>query len=336
MRSFVAIRHLPRGFTLVELLVVIVIIGILMALLLPAIQSTREAGRRVTCANNLKQIGAALHAYETKYRMFPPGGVGYGWCKYPEEHGTDIVHNANGLLFLLPNLDEMPLYERYDQQQCVSNAMHGNTGCCGPCSAVGQLAGDAVDSGNAAVVSVRPSVFRCPSDTGDPYLPERSSHYGIKPGSGFRGAKSNYDFSASNNYRCNAWKREDPTRRRMFGEDSNTQRSHVRDGMSQTIAVAETLYDVYNGRCPAWGYRGWVMVGIDVGRYGLNRWHWPPYLATPRPGQLRSWGHAGSLHQGGAYMLYADSSVHFTSETTDSVLLESLSTMAGEDNREQP
>ncbi len=336
MRPFPIVQRRPPGFTLVELLVVIAIIGILVAMLLPAVQSARSAGRRVHCANNLKQLGVALNSYHANLASYPPAGIGYGWCKYPAEHGTDSVMNSNGLMMLLPFLDEGRLYDRYDQDQCASNAMHGNTGCCGPCSAVGRLAGDAVAGGNAAVVSTRLSVLSCPSDTGDPYLPANSSHYGIKSGSGFRGAKTNYDFSASRNYSCNAWQRESHDRRRMFGEDSSTRRSHIRDGVSNTVAMSETLYDVYNGRCSAWGYRGWVMVGIDVGRYGLNRWHWPPYLKTPRQGQLRSWAHAGSLHLGGAHLVFADSSVHFYTESTDSVLLEAISTIHGEETGATP
>ncbi len=87
------------GFTLVELLVVIAIIGVLIALLLPAVQAAREAARRTQCTNNLKQIGLALHNYESSYRVFPPA--------YSRRPG----HNM--LTFILPYLEQKPVYDQY-------------------------------------------------------------------------------------------------------------------------------------------------------------------------------------------------------------------------------
>lgn len=331
-----AIRWPVPGFTLVELLVVIAIIGVLIALLLPAVQSARETARRVTCRNNMKQLGIALHNYHGAHRCFPPGGIGYGWCRYPE-YGDEHIMNKNGLLFLLPYLEQQALYDQFDQSQAASNTTHGNEGCCPPTTAGGTLSGDAVNSGNYRVVTTRLAVFSCPSDNGDPYLPAGSSYYGVKSGTPHRGAKTNYDFSTNRSYVCNNWKRSAGSKsRRMFGENSHTRIRDVTDGTSTTFAMAETLYDVYNGRCPAWAYRGWVMVGVDAGAFGFNVWErvpsptddprWPP---NPRRGQLASWGYLGSLHPGGAHVMFADGSVHFLDQDMNTTIRAGMATMAG-------
>ena len=99
-----------RGFTLIELLVVIAIIAILIALLLPAVQQAREAARRSACKNNLKQLGLALHNYESTHRVLPPGYV----HKFdPAGSGANHLGYSWGCL-MLPYLEQTPLYEEFN------------------------------------------------------------------------------------------------------------------------------------------------------------------------------------------------------------------------------
>ncbi len=95
------------GFTLVELLVVIFIIGILVALLLPAIQAAREAARRSTCSNNLKQIGVALQNYHDSHKTFPPFFIGRSGS---HQRIADDDKGANWLVMLLPYMEESSLH----------------------------------------------------------------------------------------------------------------------------------------------------------------------------------------------------------------------------------
>ncbi|MBN1852310.1 MAG: DUF1559 domain-containing protein [Pirellulales bacterium] len=103
-------HHRPRGFTLVELLVVIAIIGILVALLLPAVQAAREAARRSQCRNNLKQLSLAFLNHENAHKRFPSGGWGYRWAPDPDlGSGTDQPGSA--FYSILPYHEEQALHD---------------------------------------------------------------------------------------------------------------------------------------------------------------------------------------------------------------------------------
>ena len=328
-----------RAFTLVELLVVIAIIGILVALLLPAIQAAREAARRSQCQNNVKQLGIALHNYHDTNKIFPPGGLDYGWSAYSSttyvEPANKLVKNLNGLALLLPYLEQQSLYTQLDFTQCFSHAGPAPQTQSNIVASQRPLAGDAVTSGNAAVISQRVPAFICPSDRMDMILLPTTSCYGIKDGSGIAAVKTNYDFSGWTgdlNY-FNDWGGHAMTTKRMFGENSDSSMASVLDGTSNTVAIAETTHYVANGHAPAWGFRGWVMTGIDVAQ-GINVFDIPASYTWVNPkdpitGRLRTWGMCGSLHPGGANVCMADASVRFISDATDRAVLTAIATMSG-------
>ncbi len=118
-----ALSRCRRGFTLIELLVVIAIIAILIALLLPAVQQAREAARRSTCQNNLKQIALGMHNYHDTHKTFPPGTIGSNVTSFGDTDGTYpgyvVTDSAKRIgtgwawgTFILPYLDQATLYNQ--------------------------------------------------------------------------------------------------------------------------------------------------------------------------------------------------------------------------------
>ncbi|MBN9117713.1 MAG: DUF1559 domain-containing protein [Planctomycetes bacterium] len=321
-------RPRTRGFTLIELLVVIAIIAILIGLLLPAVQKVREAAARMSCQNKMKQIGLACHNYENANGKLPPAGTGYRWCK----SASGSLYNSNGLVLLLPYLEQDALFRQFNLNEASADAPSATQG------ATGTLVGNPATNGNAAAATTVVPAFICPSDNNPPTGRLSGSYYG--PSGSLQGAATNYDFITSDTdfSICNNW-RTAGAARRMFGENSTTKLTDVVDGTSNTFMIGETTKWHVNGAAFAWGYRAWVMTGIDPGTSnpGINLWHlpnvdptWqnPPY--TPVVGHIRTWwAAAGSLHTGGCNFVYGDGSVRFIQESTAANILEAMCTMAG-------
>ncbi len=310
-----------RGFTLIELLVVIAIIAILVALLLPAVQQAREAARRSSCKNNLKQIGLALHNYHDTYNVFPysaaaDGSVTAGGGQTTTTTGFTL--NARGWVGLLPYLEQAPLFEQFDPQ--APSGSYVRSGAAPLLSPITSA------SPNAAVVSKSIPTLTCPSDDGNPHYTGDNPAYRVYAGAnsnGHPGAKTSYGMSVS---RYSSWRQlwinEPKTTRKVFGISSRCRFRDITDGTSNTVAICETTFDVKNGVAPTWGYTKWVGGGVDF-TYprGINFWpccSWwsPPFTNTTR-NSLGDWSAPGSTHPGGMQVCLADGSVRFISENID-------------------
>jgi prepilin-type N-terminal cleavage/methylation domain-containing protein/prepilin-type processing-associated H-X9-DG protein len=317
-------RH-ARGFTLVELLVVIAIIGVLVALLLPAVQAAREAARRMQCSNNLKQLGLALHNYEGATGSFPSGLISTlvkpGW--------TMPAGNCNAAPPELgPGWSLFALAAPYLEQQALANALNFSL--------------TIPDPANATVRATRVSVYVCPSDSPPQTVPvydcgnppaasnppvallldlAPSSYVGVLGG----GNKNNPDPLCG----CYEWQPFNGT----FHRNSRTRVADITDGTSNTIGIGERdnrfVQSSWAGVVPG----AEVIYNPDLGRGCQNSR--PPITAVLVHSRQYTVNRTDAspaafhtLHPGGGNFLFMDGSVRFFKDTIALDTMRALCTRA--------
>ena len=309
-------RRIWTAFTLVELLVVIAIIGILVALLLPAIQAAREAARRTQCNNKMKQLGLALHTYHDTHRVFPPAQVANRDCLSGIPYPGYTAMNLNGLVLLLPYLEQQALFDEFDFNYAFGTNVHGTVSPPPP------LAGGGTGPNAAIVARDPPDAFACPSD---------EVHASYR-------RRTNYDFLTVRTWsQCSHWQARSLTTRTMFEDGSTCNARDILDGLSNTAAMAETWRQCCcNGSNAEWAQRTYTQVGLSLEHRPPNytwynvSWANPPHLCNDlyNGRRLGDWMHTGSKHPGGLNILMADAAVRFMSETADATLRQRLQRIA--------
>jgi prepilin-type N-terminal cleavage/methylation domain-containing protein/prepilin-type processing-associated H-X9-DG protein len=317
-----------RGFTLIELLVVISIIAVLIALLLPAVQGAREAARRSQCANNLKQIGIAMHAYENSFHSFPPAKIYSGGCT--NANRALGVLNTTGFALILSQMEQEPLRNAYNFNQASANAFGANS------SPNKNLLGTAFV--NTTVVGTLISSYVCPSDQNPDVVTDNTPSPGnFYPRQNAR--RSNY-FLCSAIYSdadCPGVLAVQPNRGMlgMFYSDFSVDQRDVSDGMASTCMIGESPQLHFSTNYgPYWGS------GTNTSTHGralppsnpLYTNYVPNAIAQGvNPQKLLDASVMGSKHPGGLNVCFADGSIHFLKNTINPTIWWGLQTVRGKE-----
>jgi prepilin-type N-terminal cleavage/methylation domain-containing protein len=317
------IRHKGRrGFTLVELLVVIAIIGILVALLLPAVQAAREAARRMSCSNNMKQIGLANHNYHDVYKTFPPDGI---WFSGANANPKNDPRHYTWICLILPFMEQQPLHDS------INFLIPGYN--------------QSVGTENKLLRSIEIATFNCPSDL--QLRPEEAHGFSTTSYAGNAGW-DRHRRSYQDQRRAGPFTLMDPVRLSDFldgtsntilvGEvtkmgyccrpnpknstrwagGSGKVRSQRRSKVARALLVAPASWNSSHAWVRAAGFGPMKDARGGVGQI-WRPWARNPYILSPvyydHYSMNVEWPGAASLHPGGANFCISDASVRFVPET---------------------
>ena len=280
------LRVRRAAFTLIELLVVVAIVGVLVALLIPAVQASRQAARRASCANNLKQIGAAIVMHHDVKNVLPPA-----WeLDAADSTGGSSRFQESVLVRLLPYLEEANQYVRYNPDV---NLYHAD---------------------NEGVIESTIPVYLCPS------MVYRTA--GSRPAPGSYAACTGTERPDYYIDLATGRSLHNGSIIAVIGASDFLSFRHIIDGTSRTFAIGE--FDYFSGAIdsgPQWA--GGYVIGAFGATWGDFNPTQPP--AEPSM-YARAYTAFRSDHPGGAHFLLLDGSVHFVDDSISEVVLDALAT----------
>ncbi|ADB19278.1 protein of unknown function DUF1559 [Pirellula staleyi DSM 6068] len=308
--------NIRRAFTLVELLVVIAIIGVLVALLLPAVQAARESSRRTKCANNLKQLSLSVHLFHDSFRKIPPNRYGDydGYAKWNGPY--EDSRSWSWIATILPYLEQRALYEKTD------------------------IPNRTLVASSTSIETALP-MLHCPSDGGissSGFVENTRYMRGIKVGlTNYKGVQgSNFCWGdwahGSTDFdQCEPWWKGDGP---LYPMDWQKPRGFeaIRDGMSSTFLVGEDVFHPTRATCsdPCYGLGFAWAHPVEASAVGAM----PPNARRPdgTPYANNDWtGYNGfrSRHPQGVQFALCDGSVRYVSDTIALGIYRSACTIAG-------